>query len=173
MKKTSIILIAIFLTLGIYAQKITKTQCKLWKPADFCNLQSDSFQLPRIIKYDSTTETTIDCGQINKNLSCKAVRLKLTRKNGSVLKLKSNFSNISLTKKVDGKIIHPFALLWFSGWDNNGKKKLIFLSSDFTTTNCKAKFRFMKYVDLILIFTEADLGDKIIIDDYLETEIQN
>ena len=172
MKKTSIILIAIFLTLGIYAQKNTKTQCKLWKPANFCNLQPDSFKLPRVIIYDSTSTNSFDCKQINENSTYKAVRIKLTRKNGSVLRLKSNFSNISLTRKSDNKVIHPFALLWYSGWDKDGKKELFFLSSNFTTTGCKAKFSFMKYVDLILIFTEADLGDKIKIDDYLETEIQ-
>jgi hypothetical protein len=171
MKRISITLIAIFLTHGIYAQKTAKTLCMLWKPKSFC-ISPDSIKLPRIIKCDSTTEHYLTCDEINKNSSYKTVRLKLTRKNGKVFRLKSNFSNISLIRKTDGEILHPYAILWSFANVRDNNNNLKFLSSDFTTKSYKVKFKFMKYVDLILIFIQADLGDKIIIDDYLETDIQ-
>ena len=121
---------------------------------------------------DSTTVMYTTCEKLDKMGNLTGVWLTLSTKDGSIINFESNFKNINLIKKSDGKTIHPFAILWPDEYNSNGKKNLQYLTSALKTTKFESKFSFQKKIDLLLIFTGAENGDKLIIDNFVEAVIQ-
>lgn len=137
-------------------------QCKIWRPESFCNIP-DSLSLPNW-RADSTTIESISCEQLDKSENPVGVWLVLSKKDGSSFYLLSGLKNINLVKRNSKKIIPPTAILWdFAFSEKNG-----YLSSNFKTNSFKAKFASKKKLDLIIIFSDVEKGDKVIIDGFIE-----
>ena len=166
MKTICIILFAFFLTNVSFSQSKSVIKCSIWKPTSFCNIP-DSLNLPSW-RADNLTIESVQCEQLDKKNNLIGVWIKLSKKDGSSFLLESNFKNISLVKKNNQEKISPEAILWNLAYsDKHG-----YISSNFKTNSFKAKFGTHKNIDLIIIFTNAEKGDKIIIDNFVEAEIQ-
>lgn len=169
MNKIIIILILTLMSQNTFAQSKSVINCEIWQPNSFCDIPDSLITLPRIIKAKSAFVKTIDCEELNKVENLKAVWLTLTTKDGASFMFESNFENISLIKSNAENKIHPYAILW----DDSFSSELCYISSDFKTNNYKSKFSFQKKIDLILLFIDAEKGDKIIIDNFIKAEILN
>jgi len=166
MKKTCVFFFAFILTFGVFAQSKSVIQCKTWRPESYCNIP-DSLSLPNW-RADHATVESISCEKLDKTNNPVGVWLILSKKNGSSFSMESNFKNISLIRKNNQDTIHPVAILWNLAFsDKHG-----YLSSNFKTNSFKAKFAHKKKIDLIMIYSGAEKGDKIIIDHFIEAEIK-
>ncbi len=173
MKNLIVLIFVSFLTIGAFAQSKSVVSCKIWNPESFCDIPDSLITMPRIINADTVFAYSISCNDIDKKENKTAVWLTLSTKDGSSLMFVSGFKNISLINKTNDKKIHPFAILWSDfTYNENGKSNLHYMTSAFKTSKYKSKFSFQKKIDLILIFPNAEKGDKIIIDDFIEAEIQ-
>jgi len=143
--------------------------CKILKPGNFCAF-ADSLNLPYTRNCYDCAFAYLSCKEVNKNNLATGVWLTLKVTKISSLEVKNHFENITLIKAKTGKEIHPFAI---AGFDRKAEKEKYsrYLSSDFRAKRFIAYYR--KRVDLILLFTDAEAGDKIIIDKTIEAEIQN
>lgn len=171
MRKIFLFFLIISFSLCSYAQRNVKTKCTIMHTSDYC-IPCDSLKFPNVLLFDSAYTHTVVCGEINKLSAAHAVHLVLTRRNGRVFRLETGFKNISLIKKSDGNILHPIAINFPYYSVDDSSKYVKYLTSDFVVSRCVIKFHFKKYIDMVLIFPEANVGDKVVIKDYVETEIQ-
>lgn len=170
MKKITIILFSFCLTFGTIAQKVSIVKCKIWKPESFCTFP-DSLKTSGTFCLDCTWKNKT-CKQIDKKKRLIGVWITFTAENDTSFILANKFKNISLVRKNNKKILHPFAFLH---WDQiYVDHKLIFEYIYMTYIRSKHYFLTFKTkvdVDIILIFPYAEEGDKIIIDNFLQAEI--
>jgi hypothetical protein len=61
--------------------------------------------------------------------------------------------------------------LWKFDGDVDEKRILRYMNSNMTTNSFEAKFLLQKKIDLIFIFNDAKKGDKLIIDNFIESVI--
>ena len=93
--------------------------------------------------------------------------------NDSTFYLESKYKNISLTNYNTKKVTHPSAILWYRYYYNDRNCVREYMSSSFKAKKCIVYFKPKERVDLILIFKDAEVGDVISIDGFMETKIQN
>ncbi len=126
------------------------SSCRIWNTKDFCS-DIDSLKYPYGIECNSC-EYSMDCKEYNgKKLT--AVVFRLYKKSG--LDIAKNFQNIHLIR-TNGKKYTPVAI----SVDN------------FMNGVSKARVNFKNVVDIILLFPEASVGDKVAIDDVVEVVIE-
>jgi hypothetical protein len=116
------------------------------------------------------------CQQIENKKNLHGVHIKFSSTTDSTFNLTSKFKNISLKRKADGKIIHPYAIKWY-GWDYDSKtgKEFSFLGymiNRFKTSKYTVTYNLNKTYDLILLFDSAEKGDVIEIDNFIKTTIE-
>jgi len=157
---TALIFSALIFTLMSYAQNKTEMNCKIWKPKTFCEIHDSIYLADRVfgIQAEWKEETCVELDMV-KNLT--GVWLTFTNKKNCKLFLKSNFENFKLIKKSNGQKINLSALYSKKGFITSIKAK------KFTFTLKKGRI-----INIIMLFPEAEKGDKIIIDDFIEAEIQ-
>ena len=138
-----------------------------WKKLTcFCNVP-DSLSLPSW-RADSLQIESVSCEQLDKKNNLIGIWLKLSEKDGSSFLLKGNFKNINQEKKNSKEIIYPEAIYWNLAYDDQHG----YINSNFKTNGVKVKFGTHKIIDLIIIFPNAEKGDKLIIKDFIETLVQ-
>jgi len=171
MKKYLILSIVVCITIITSAQTNSNIKCRIWKPQSFCNIP-DSLTGIWGIYCRQCSWNPINCSEIDKMGNMTGVWLTIPINNGRRFMLKNEFKNISLIKKIDGKKIHPYAILDFFNYEKNGNPNEQKYIISIKAKRFFVKLKNDKKFDLILIFPNAEKGDKIIIDKYLETEIQ-
>ena len=133
MKKYLILSIVICLTITIDAQTNSNIKCKIWKPQSFCNIPDSltgiwsSFCLV-------CASGSIPCTEIDTMENMTGVWLSIPINISNKFKLKSHFKNISLIKKSDGKIIHPYAMLESYSYEKDAN-----VNREYFTSGLKAK----------------------------------
>ncbi len=159
----------------IIKQTVGQTiKCKLWNTNDYSKLP-DSLKLPGKISCQVCSWKCKTGEEINKKGKFTAVRLTFSNLKDTSFYLKSKFKNISLIKKGGNKIQHPFALLWNDmKYDAKKKQEVPFIG--YMLNNIKA----INYIvtvnpkeknDLIFLFKNAEVGDIIVIDNFIKAEI--
>jgi hypothetical protein len=103
------------------------------------------------------------------NKNYKGVWMRVDRGKKTKFKLESGLKNISLIRTEGTKsiVIHPIAV----GIDGPQwrEKEWTYLSNKFKTGG--ATYRFGDHIDFYLIFEDAKVGDKVVIDDFVETVV--
>ncbi len=138
------------------------TKCKLWKTKNFCNLPN-KINLSSSYDVDAAEYDYVSCQEATKNMATmKAVWVTIKTSGRSKLQLESQLKNITLITANSGKSLHPIMI----GAVADG--------SAFFGKNFKAK-KFVAYyngqMDFFLFFSEAEIGDKIIINNFIEAVI--
>jgi hypothetical protein len=130
--------------------KTKVSSCRIWNTEDLCSTP-DSLKFPYGIECDGC-EYSDDCKAINgKKLT--PVILRIYRKNG--FRLENGFHSITLTTSRGAKL-EPFAI-----------------SIDRYMTNVKhLGVKFKNVVDMVLLFPQANPGDKVTIDGVVEAVIE-
>lgn len=134
----------------VEACKKSLSSCRLWKTKDLCT-SPDSLKFPYQIECNNC-EYTYTCKEINSK-GLKAVILRVYKKKG--FNLEKGFQNIILTKP-DGKRYIPFAVSVDRYMNNVGK----------------ARINFKNVVDIILLFPDAEVGDKVSIDGVADAVVE-
>lgn len=164
MRTIYIILFALFLTLVINAQTKTEINCKIWKPKSFCEIPDSIYFADRVFGMKSSWKFTT-CQQldsINNSNNLIGVWLTFYNKKSSSLNFKTNFENIKLIKKNNGQKVNLSAIYFAN--------KIFYTSIE--AKKYKNHFKAKHKVNFIMLFPQADKGDKIVIDDFIEAEIQ-
>lgn len=139
----------------------------LWQPATFNhNVEEASGQFKmdcNNCEFDYVSGSRLD----NKNY--KGVWMRVTRDKKARFKLESGLKNISLirTEGIKTIVFHPKAL----GIDGPQwrEKEWTYISDKFKTNSATCNFG--DYIDVYMIFEDAKVGDKVVIDDFVETVV--
>jgi len=175
MKKFGIILILLSISFLASSQTKTEAKCSLWKPKTFCDI-SDTLNVPSALQCIHCTWSTLKCEKIEKKGNFIGVHIRFSSKTDSTFSLESKFKNITLIKKVGEKKIHPYAILWYGQEFDKDEHMIWYLGymiKKFRAKEYIVKFKPNKPYDLIFLFRKAAQGDKIVIDNFIETEIKN
>ena len=139
------------------------TKCKLWKPKKFCDLPK-GINLSSSYDVDAAEYDYVSCQEATKNMATmKAVWVTIKTSGRSKLQLESQLKNITLIGANNGKSLHPLMIAAVAD------------GSTFFGNNFKAKKFIANYngqMDFFLFFSEAEIGDEIIINNFIETIIQ-
>jgi hypothetical protein len=174
-KQIGIVLTFLTISFGGFAQTKVDATCSLWNPKNFCDL-SDTVNISYSIYCRSCTWTTLTCEQMENKKGLQGVHIRFSSKTDSAFSLTSKFKNISLKKKTTGKIIHPYAILMYGmDFDSKTGKETAFvgyMTNRFKVHGYDITYSLNKPYDLIMLFNNAETGDKIVIDNFIETEIE-
>jgi hypothetical protein len=137
----------------------------LWQPASFNhNVEAATGQFKMDCngcEFNYVSGTQLD----GKNY--KGVWMRVTRDKKTKFKLESGLKNISLIRTEGNKciVIHPIAV----GIDGPQwrEKEWTYISNKFKTKT--ATYNFGEHIDFYLVFEDAKAGDKLVIDDFVET----
>jgi hypothetical protein len=139
------------------------TKCKLWKPKSFCDIPKKA-KLSGSYDVDAAEYDYVSCQEATKNMtSMKAVWVTIDINGRTRLQLESQLENIELFESKNGKMIHPLMIAAVAD------------GSTFFGKNFKAKKFVANYdgqLDIFLFFSEAEVGDTIIIKNFVEAVIQ-
>lgn len=161
MKKTILILAALQMAFMAFPQKKTDISCKIWKPSGFCEIADSVYFADRVFAIRATWKEQ-KCGEIDNADKLTGVWLAFNNKSKCKLLFKTNFENFRLIKKSDGKTVYPVAIY---------KSKHYFIS-DMKSKKWVNTLKGGRLINLIMLFPEAGPGDKLLIDGFIETEIQ-
>ena len=170
MKKTVLSLLALILGMLVYGQSNSDIKCRIWKPASFHNYP-DSVNLPINFKLEDTYEVSVSWRTLDANQTLKGVWITFPRSMGAEINLLDEFENISLINKASGATLHPIAILLPNMNDEGNAEKFIYLSPDTRAKKYQMKYGMKKKCDFIMIFRNADIGNKVIVGELLQTEI--
>jgi hypothetical protein len=138
------------------------TKCKLWKPKSFCDIPKKG-KLSSWYDADAAEYDYVSCQEANKSMAAmKAVWITIDIKGRTKLQLESQLKNILLVKSSNGKSLNPIMIAAVAD------------GSTFFGKNFKAKKFVANYdnqLDIFLFFSEAEIGDTIIIKNFIETVI--
>lgn len=137
----------------------------LWQPASFNkNVEEASGQFK--MDCNGCDFSYISGAQLD-GKNYKGVWMRVTRDKKIKFKLETGLKNISLIRTEGNKsvAIHPIAV----GIDGPQwrQKEWTYISNKFKTNN--AIYTFSDHIDFYLIFEDAKVGDKLVIDDFVET----
>jgi len=169
MKKISFILLLLLLSFGAFTQEKNETNCRIWKPDNLCDFP-DSLNIPQRWSCSSCYWTYKNCKEFDIN-TWTGVWLTFTKETDSTFSLRSHYKNISLVNKNTKKVIHPKAIVWYPIFNKNPNCLPEYMPKSLRAMKFTVNFIPKEKVDLILIFEKAEKGDKLIIDDFIETEI--
>lgn len=152
-----------------------ESNIRLWQPKSFCNMPEDVNICYKISCNDCSWQYT-DCEKMDKK-KLKAVRITFSSSTDTTLNLTTKFENISLKGKNSGKILHPKAILMAES-DFNHETGESYQYKTYMTNRFKVAYYTLTFYpdesyDLILLFDDAETGDKITIDDFIEDKIVN
>jgi hypothetical protein len=126
---------------------------------------------------EETYEQTISCKTFDDNIilgdSTILVGVWITFPGslGAEINLAANFENISLISKQNGDTLHPGGILLPNLHKDENHEKYMYLSPGSMFKKYLLKYGSKKTCDLIMIFFNAEVGDRIIVKNLLQTEI--
>ena len=168
MKKFFIILTLSFLATSAFGQTREVVKCRIWKTKSYCILPP-AVNVPSHATYPiGVSSSSILCGELDKQ-NVVGVWLTIRDKDVSKLLLKNNYSNITLIRKDTEETLHPVAYLNRVGKEGNPQ----YLSGKSSFGGgCVYELKPKERYDIFILFETAEVGDKLIIEDFLETEIK-
>lgn len=138
------------------------TKCKLWKSKNFCDIPRKA-KLSSSYTADAAEYDYVSCQEATKNMSImKAVWITIDITGRTKLQLESQLENITLIESKNGKVSHPLMIAAVTD------------GSTFFGKNFKAKKFVANYdgqLDIFLFFPEAEVGDTILIKNFVKTVI--
>jgi hypothetical protein len=155
-------------TVSVTEQTKESVTCRIWKTESFCKVPNN-VNVHGAVQYSNTFVRGISCDSLNSQ-NLVGVWVTFQGKNVDSLNMKSHYENISLIRK-NKEILHPIAYMERSkpimedGTPQYASNKSTFGSCTFILTPNE------KY-DLFILFEAAETGDKLIIEDFLEAEIE-
>jgi hypothetical protein len=169
------ILVTLFnLSLLTSAQTEVNSTCNIGAVKYFCN-NYDSLNIPSNTRAKECRYRFLTCKQIARKNHLTCVHIKFSSQTDSTFLLESKFENISLKRKVDGKVIHPFAILSYTAQyiSPNGSETLFigFITKSFKAKEYIVSYKLNLQYDLVLLFRGAEPGDKIVIDNFIDVDI--
>ncbi len=150
--------------------------CKIWKTQDYSKFP-DSLNIPNNYSCDHCTWNFLKDEQIKNLNSYVAVHLTFSGLLDTCFFLKNKFENISLIKKSNNKVLHPYALLWEGESESTSNipgdyiSKIQYMTNKFRVNNYKVNIVPKKKYDLIMMFNEAEIGDSLIVENFIKTLI--
>ena len=175
MKKIFIILVVSLGAVSVFGKGKEIVECRIWKPESFCTLPHN-VNPPGGVSYSTAYTHGISCKELDtNNLVCVWITFK--GKNVSEINLESQYKNIKLIRKNHTKILHPIAYLERKKPIHKDDSPLVenlpqYLSNISTFAKCTYHIiPKMKY-DLFILFETAEVGDKLVIEGFLEVEIK-
>ncbi len=161
--------VAMIITTTVFGQQDATITCRLWKTNSFCQLP-DSINLPKVYYFASATSTDISCHSLDTMKDITSVWVTCNEKTTTKLNMTSNFKNISLIHNNSNDTIHPLAFLRKQRFINLNEPQYDYFT--FATADHYFSFSSGQQYDLFILFKNAKVGDKLIIDNFFETEIQ-
>jgi hypothetical protein len=161
MKTTLFIIFALAMSLLTFAQPKADISCKIWNPKSFCEIPDSIYFADGMVAIHCQLKSDT-CTQMDNINNQSGVWLSFHNKRRCSLNLKTDFENIRLIKKSNGRVVKLNAL-YFS-------RKYFLVSV--SATKLKYHFKGRRDINFIMLFPEAEKGDKIVIDDFIEAEIQ-
>jgi len=169
MKKYIITLVVFVMTITAFGQTKEIVKCRIWKTKSFCTLP-DSINVPGAVNYTNTKIIGLPCDDLDRKANLVGVWVTFKGKNVRTLSMKSHYENITLVRKNSQEKIHPYAYMERSKpIREEGKPQ--YNSKESTMGACNFELKANKRYDLFIIFDAGQAGDKLIIDNFLETEI--
>ena len=168
MKKILFVLAMFLITASVFGQIKDTVTCKIWKTKNFRTIP-DSVNVPDNLFFNGTTFSEMSCGKLKK-WNFVGVWVTFEGKNNEKLYLKSHFKNISLVRKNSKEKLHP--IYYMEGVRPVSEGVLpMYINNKSTFKSSYYNLKPTEKYDLFMLFKKAEVGDKIIIDDFLEAEI--
>jgi hypothetical protein len=170
-KKFFSVLVLFSLSVSAFGQAREIIKCRIWKTSSFCTIPN-TVNIPENAKYlVGVSISNIQCSELDKQ-KLVGIWVTIREKNVSELRLKNNFSNVKLIRKDSGEVLYPVAYMSRSkpvGKEGNPQ----YLSGKSTFGGeCVYELKPRERYDLFIIFETAEVGDKLVIEDFLEAEIR-
>ena len=161
-----------FLTVPAFGQAREVIKCRIWKAKSFCMLPN-AVNVPENVKYlVGSSVSSILCSELDKQ-NLVGIWITIREKNASELRLKNNFSNIRLIRKNTEEVLHPVAYMSRSKPAGKEEGNPQYLSNQSTFGGeCLYELKLKGRYDLFILFEAADVGDTLIIEDFLEVEVR-
>ena len=137
--------------------KSANASAKIWNSKNYCNVPNPNAEFK--VNMVECDVDSINCNELNQLKNVVAVWVSVTAGKKASFNLQTNFANVSLLKS-DGSLIHPTIV----GFDGYGFIKQL------KTESFEARFK--NKLNIFLFFPDAKIGDKIIIDNFIQTQIQ-
>ena len=172
MRKIFITLAMSLIAVSVFGQTKETVEARIWKTESFCNLP-ETAKVPSAINYSSTFMYGITCDSLNKEYYT-GVWITFEEKDVNTMSMKSHYKNISLIQKTTKETLYPVAYMESGYTHRNGAftKEPKYTSNQSTMEECKYILKPREKYDLFIIFEKAEIGDKVIIEDFLEAEIK-
>jgi hypothetical protein len=149
------------------AKSILSYKCKILDTKSFCNVTAGLRAAhPKNSTQFYGSMTTFGCNDVNKNQAMKLVMLSIEVNEETKFTLETGFKNVVLAFKDGERYQRPIAI------EGSG---LGFTSNTYVQCDIKVEkmvSRFKDHLDLILVFENAEPGDKIIFNDLIEATIE-
>ena len=170
MKKLIITLGMSFMAIFAFGQTNEIVEGRIWSPTSFCRLP-ESANPPIGIRCSQATIYRIYCDSLdNSNYAC--VWITFQGKNVKALNIKSKYKNISLIRKSTKEKLYPVAYLGGISFSYGEEGNPKYATSESTFKKCTYPLKPKEKYDLFIFFEKADIGDKVVIEDFLETELK-
>jgi hypothetical protein len=167
MKKIFFFLATITLACSCSAQD----QCRLWKPASFCDIP-DTLVTFTLIHGENVTWHTLSCTEFDKKKNeMTGVWITIRNSKDTAFSISTRYRNIRLLRKSDGKVIRPYAILWDDWNPSKNISENVFMTRKFRARKYNVFFNHKKKFDLIIIFKDANPGDTVVIDDFIKVAV--
>lgn len=169
MKNFIIIISVLFTTFSAMGQSQVVTS-KIWNQGYYCTLP-DGFVYPQKYKCDVCSERVVTCKEFKAPGDAVTVWVNVQNAQKTTIKLKSKFKNIYLLT-AKGKKIFPIALYCYNNpFVPDKELPQLSLAKKFKNINYTIEFEKGKNIDLLIVFPKASPNSKIVIEDFLESNI--
>jgi len=170
--KSFFVVFFLFLSsISTFGQAREIIKCRIWKTSSYCTIPN-TVNIPENAKYSvGASITNIRCSELDKQ-KLVGIWVTVREKNVSELHLKNNFNNVKLIRKDSGEVLYPVAYMSRSkpvGKEGNPQ----YLSGKSTFGGeCVYELKPRERYDLFILFEAAEVGDKLVIEDFFEAEIR-
>lgn len=167
MKVIIIFILLVFFSFNSNCQVLTDVKCKLWTPKDYCDAPpSGSFHnIFNELGCDDCGLHTEECNKLNKP-DLIGVSLTFTISSDYMFNVESKFKNIKLLR-ADGTKEFPEIILYNNRISDNLQEYILKIEQ-----GCiESKLSQNKTYHLVMFFKKAKAGDKLIIDNFVNTII--
>jgi hypothetical protein len=146
-------------------QKLSKNtkvkSCIIWRPNNYCDMAT-TLNFKYTMECDACEFDEVNCNLVSNtnDIVCVLVTLSGTQKQD--FKIENKLNNISLINSASNDKQHPSMI----GLGSANK----FMGSNFKAKKCIVNFN--KEINVILFFKNAKVGDKILINNFIEAQIE-
>ena len=154
--------------ISVFGQTKKSVECRIWKTESFC-IVPDSAKIHSSIHYSAASMLGVSCSELDKK-NYIGVWVTFQGINKDKLILKNQYKNINLIRKKTKEIVHPIA--YMERAEPLTRYTPVFSSNKSTFEECIFELKPKEKYDLFIIFETAEVGDKLIIGDFLKVKIK-